>query len=129
MIFEQKIRMTKAITVFTVGVLLLTSALICNGCLKTSTGAPAKPFWEMNAKEKATFLMTMYNKQYDEYLKLYKKEDRTEVEQRILEDRYDLLQEMYPVIDTYQSYAAGGAIPTAETEQLAIELVNRALNL
>jgi len=103
--------------------------LAAHGCTGTFGGKETKSFTDMNTKEKATFLMSMYNKQYDDYRLMWKKEPRTEAMQKLLDDKHALLTELYPVVDVYAGYAESGGIPPAETEQLAIELVNRALGI
>lgn len=89
----------------------------------------AKAWTDMSPKEKSIFLMDLYGKQYDSYVALYKKPDRTEAEQEILEEKYKWINKVYPYIDAYSSYAESGIIAPAETEALMLELVNEALGI
>lgn len=118
----------QAVAIMTMGLLLLSVGFFLNGCI-TVGGKEVKSFTEMTPKEKSIFLMTTYSKQYDDYVQLWKQPDRTEAQQEILEKKYEWLQKIYPYIDTYTTYAAGGVMPPAETERIVLNLINDALGL
>lgn len=87
----------------------------------------SKPFSEMTVKEKSIYIMTMYNKQYDEYLALYRKDNFSEEEKKILKAKYQFLKELNPLINLYVGYAATGEIPPAEIETKLIQIINKAV--
>lgn len=95
--------------------------------LHCSTMMATKPFSEMTVKEKSIYVMTMYNKQYDEYLALYQKNNHSEEEKKILKAKYQFLKDLNPLINLYVGYAATGEIPPAEIETRLIQLINKAV--
>lgn len=121
--------MGRAAAIMATGVILLCMVFFLQGCPGTIGGTEVKSFTEMTPKEKSIFLMTTYSKQYDDYVQLWKQPDRTEAQQEILEKKYEWLQKIYPYIDTYTTYAAGGVMPPAETERIVLNLINDALGL
>ena len=86
-----------------------------------------KPFQELTPKEKAVYLLSMYNKQYDEYLVLYKKGDHTKEEKLILQKKYELLKELHPYIGVYLTYSETGEMPNDLVEQKLIDLIHKLL--
>lgn len=86
-----------------------------------------KPFSEMTTKEKTVYLLSMYNKQYDEYLSLYQKGEHTEEEKEILRTKYELLKEINPYIGLYVTYSENGEIPNDLIEKKLIDLINKTL--
>jgi len=86
-----------------------------------------KPFQELTSKEKAVYLLSMYNKQYDEYLSLYEKEDHTKEEKLILQKKYELLKELHPYIGVYLTYSETGEMPNDLVEQKLIDLIHKLL--
>lgn len=86
-----------------------------------------KPFNEMTPKEKAVYVMSMYNKQYDEYLALYKRGDHTKEEKLILQKKYELLKELNPYIGVYLTYSETGEMPNDLVEQKLIDLIHKLL--
>ena len=98
------------------------------GCA-TMGAKDVRPWTELTPKEKATFLMDLYGKQYDSYLQLYKKPNKTEAEKEVLRQKYDWITKVYPYIDVYAGYAENGVLAPAETEALMIQLINEALGI
>lgn len=84
-----------------------------------------KTFDEMSAKEKATFMMSMYNKQYSNYQTQAAKPELTEAEREILRKKKKILSEVYPLIELYMSYVDSGAVPSTETEQKIINYLDQ----
>lgn len=86
-----------------------------------------KSFDQMTTKEKAIYIMSMYNKQYDDYLSLYQKGNHTIEEKKILKTKYDLLKELNPYVNLYITYADQNTIPTEEVEKRLIEIIRKLL--
>lgn len=83
----------------------------------------ALSFREMSTRQKAAFLMSMYNKQYDEYIILYERSDGSEETKALLRQKKKLLEDVYPMINLYVGYADEGVIPPEIVEKRAIELM------
>lgn len=84
---------------------------------------------DMTPKEKATFVMSMYNKQYDEYLAMYNKGEWTDAEKKIMNVKYEALGELYPYIKIYADYAEEGILAPATTEKAMLATVDKLLGL
>ena len=103
-------------------IIALSLSLSCSQML-----SEAKPFNRMTTKEKAVYLMSMYNKQYDEYLNLYKKGNYSEAEVKVLQTKHKFLKELHPYIGLYVSYADSGQLPPEEVERKLIAIINRSI--
>jgi len=88
-----------------------------------------KSWADMTTKEKASFLMSTYNKQFDSYMQLYNKADRTAADNEYLRSKKKAMEEVYPYIDQYAEYAETGTIASALVEQAALEAVNKLINM
>lgn len=108
--------------------IVISCCLIVFGLMACATMQGAnKSFSEMTTKEKAIYVMSMYNKQYDEYLSLYQKGSHTPEEKEILKTKYDLLKELNPYVGLYITYAEQNTIPTEEVEKRLIEIIKKLL--
>lgn len=96
--------------------------LLFVGC---ATLSQQKSFQDMTVKEKSVYIMSMYNKQYDEYLALYKKGDHSKEEKEILRNKYEALKELHPYIALYINYSEDREVPNDLIEQKLIALINR----
>jgi len=83
----------------------------------------------MNPKEKATWGMSIYNAQYDDYKFQVARLDLDEAQKDVLREKKKVLTEVYPVLMLYNGYAESGVLPPMETEVLMINLLTRLLEL
>jgi hypothetical protein len=120
-------RMNRSSCVVCMMVLLFLMSLFVVAC-PTNNGQMTS-FSEMTTKDKASFIMSTYSKQYDSYLALYNRGNLTDAEKEVLKSKYDLLGELYPYINLYVGYAEEGAIPPETTEEVLLELINRLVSL
>lgn len=97
--------------------------------LVACAGQDVKPVSEMTPKEKATWMLSMYNKQYDDYLVVAAKPDLTEAQKEVLRKKKKIMQEVYPLIELYSSYVEAGSVPTKETEAQIINYLNELATL
>lgn len=112
---ETRVRAMAAITLCFVAVFALISCGPQN----------LKPISEMTPKEKATFFMSVYNKQADDYRATVAKPDLTEAQKTILRDKKEVMTEVYPMIELYVGYVDAGALPDQATERLIIGYLDR----
>lgn len=108
--------------------LALVLPLMLTGC-PSIMGGEVQSFADMSPKQKAVFVMDIYNKQYDSYLDLYRKGEWTDAEKKTLQVKYDLLQELHPYIEMFNSYAEKGVMPPADVEQALISVVNKLISM
>ena len=111
-------------------VLVLTMAFAITACgpKPVMNGEDGDSFMEMTTKGKATYLLQLYNKQYEEYMNLWMKPNRTEADNKYLKDKKKALEEIYPYIDTFAGYVDTGTVPPAAVEAAALAAINKLLN-
>lgn len=88
-----------------------------------------KPLNEMSPQEKATWMLSIYSAQYDDYKLQVVKPDLTDDQKNILREKKKILLEVDPLIDQYTGYVDTGILPTMEIETLIINNLDRLLSL
>ena len=83
----------------------------------------------MTPKEKAVWMMDLYNGQFNDYKIQAAKPDLTEEQKVILRKKKEILTEVYPLIKLYVGYADSGVLPPADTEAVIMRLTNELLSL
>lgn len=84
-----------------------------------------KPVSDMSPKEKATFFMSVYNAQAEDYKKMVTTPNMTDDQKQVLREKKKLLTELYPMIGAYTTYVDAGAIPDAATEAAITGIINQ----
>lgn len=93
-----------------------------NGC--TQAGNVATTFQKMTPKEKSTYFMGVYNRQFNDTMVLANTPNLSEEQKKVVRTKKDILTRMYPAISTYDQVAVAGGTPSAEIEagiQILIE--------
>ena len=83
-----------------------------------------KTFDEMNPKERATWMMGVYNSQADDYKKMVRRPDLTNSQKEVLRLKKGMLERLWPMINTYTVYVDNGALPTREVEEGILQIIN-----
>lgn len=83
-----------------------------------------KSFDDMTHKERATWMMGVYNSQARDYKALVARSDLTNSQKEALRYRKELLTQLWPLINTYTVYVDSGAVPTKEVEDAIIRIIN-----
>lgn len=119
---------------------LLLIVLLCFGLVTGCSFTGAKIFDQMSSVEKATYLYSVYNSQYDDYMiKMgYSMDERgtwvktfspklTEQERKVLRDKKKILIKVRPLIKAYgsQVQSNGGAAIPRDIELKIMELLNQ----
>ena len=107
-----------------VSLVLVVAVLFLIGCPQGM-----KSLDEMTPQEKAVWMLSVYNAQYDDYLFQVDKPDLTEDDKKILREKKEILKEVYPLIELYTGYVDSGVIPTLETETLIMQNIDRLLSM
>ena len=87
-------------------------------------GEGIKPLSEMTPKEKATWMMSIYSSQAEDYKRMVKRPDLTNEQKAILRNKKDVAKQVWPLINTYRTYVNSGAVPTREVEEQIFKLIN-----
>ena len=94
---------------------LVVVMLLMIGC--AGPQQPTQSFSDMTPKQKATWMMGVYNAQYDDYKLKVSLPNLTNEEKSILRTKKDVLTQVYPLIQAYDMAQAGGGVPSATTER------------
>jgi len=108
-----------------VSLALVIVAVFLMGC---STNG-IKSLDEMTPQEKGTWMLSLYNDQYDDYLRQVSRVDLSDGEKDILREKKNILLEVYPLIELYTEYVDSGVLPPTETETLIMQNIDRLLSL
>jgi hypothetical protein len=103
--------------------LVILIASVSGGC--QLFGTKVKGFTEMTPKEKSTFFMGVYNKNFDETMAVATKPTLTEDEKKMVRVKKDVLTKMKPVISAYDAIAVTGVTPSAESEKAILGLIDQ----
>lgn len=98
--------------------------LVLPSCTKHS-----KAFQDMTSKEKATWMLSVYNAQYDDYKFQAARLDLDEVQKKLLRSKKEVFTEVYPLIMTYTGYVDSGVIPVPELETMIVTNLERLLGM
>lgn len=93
------------------------------GCV-TPGGEGPKPLSEMTPKEKATWMMGIYNAQARDYKAMVARPDLTNEQKEVLRKKKDVMTQVWPMINTYNAYVDSGAVVNKSTEDQIIKLIN-----
>jgi hypothetical protein len=120
---------------FTVGIALLIMIFLC-GCSSMN----GVSFSQMSAKEKATYMLSVYNSQYADYMIVtgytldmngnWEKTSfpsLTEEQKAILRNKKEIMIKVYPLIRIYnkQIQSSGGGVVSRDVEQEIMKLLNQ----
>ena len=108
--------MKKRITLYAFFLVVLVLLANCAGI---------KPITDMTPKQKATFFMSVYNSQYDDYRSMAALTTLTEEQKQVMRAKKRIMTEVYPLITLYVSWVDSGAVPSPEIELQIINLINQ----
>lgn len=88
-----------------------------------------KSYKDMTPKDRAIYIMSVYNDQYELYLREAKIPDLTEEKKIIMREKKSLLQQMYPYIGLYAEYAEKGQFAPPDVEMAVMSIMDKLLGL
>ena len=99
--------------------------VIAFGCIpQAGKGQGIKLLSEMEPKEKATWMLSVYNSQAKDYKRMVQRPDLTNDQKAMLRNKKDIAKKLWPLINTYRTYVNSGAVPTREVEDQIVGLIN-----
>ena len=107
-------------------VLLPLILILAAGCSWVGT---TKKWSDMTPKEKSTFFMGIYNRQYNDTVALASMPNLLEPQKEIVRAKKQMLTEMWPLIKAYDDIAVGGGVPSLDLESLINSYINRLIML
>lgn len=72
----------------------------------------------MSPMQKSTMFMQIYNKQYEDYQTNANRLHLTDEQRNYFQIKRRLLEELYPLIQSYNYYIVAGELPSEELEEL-----------
>jgi hypothetical protein len=102
------------------------SVFLCIALLSCTANVPLVPVDEMPPEQKAGFFMSLYNREYNDYLSVATMPNLTEDQKVILRKKKNVLTRVYPMIESYSDYVAAGAMPSQASEKAIMDLLNEA---
>jgi hypothetical protein len=112
--------------ILVITLLLVIVMQFCQGC---AVAPGAKSYAEMTPQERATYVLSVYNDQYDLYLKEAKIPDKTEEKKEVMRQKKKLMQELYPYIGVYADYADAGEFAPEDVEMAVMSIMNKLMGL
>ena len=113
-----------------IGMLCFAFALTLVSCIPPQgAGDGMKSLSEMTPKEKATWMMGIYNSQAKDYKEMIKRPNLTNDQKQVLRNKKEVAKKIWPLLNTYRTYVNSGAVPTRQTEDQIIGLINELTGL
>lgn len=110
-------------------VMALVVSVIILGMVSGCTMLGGKSFSSMSPKEKATFFMGTYNRQYADYKTQVAMPNLSADQKKVLTIRKQVLTQVYPLISTYDLAVASGQATTKAQEDAIMLLFNQLAGL
>lgn len=101
--------------------ILVALAVVCVACTANVGLVPPE---QMRPMELATYAMSIYNAQYDDYMAKATLPNLSEAEKRILRAKKDSLTAAWPIIKTYAWYVDNSHYPPAELQTHLLQWIN-----
>lgn len=103
-------------------VALVLMAAFLAGCATLSS---VKPWSERTPKEKSLSFLQMYNRQYEDTLRMATTPNLTEGQKAMVRTKKKLLTEVRPMLDIYVSTVIDGRMPSADLEAKILMLIDK----
>lgn len=84
-----------------------------------------KPWNERSPQEKSSYFMAIYNKQFQDTLRMAETPNLTEAQKNIVRKKKEILGKLWPAIQYYDSIVVRGEVPSVLNEQAILDLINR----
>ena len=100
-------------------------AILLSVMFVVSCAHGVKTLDEMTPMEKAVWMLSVYNAQYEDYKFQAARVDLDEERKAVLRVKKKILTEVYPLISVYSGYAGSGIIPAIDLETAIITNIER----
>ena len=123
-----RIPLSRQLVFIVLGVTMAMCLVAIHGCTigDKQVGVSYK---DMTPKERATYVMSIYNDQYELYMREAKIPDMSEEKKEVLREKKKLLTELYPYIGLYSEYAEQGVFAPADVEMAVMSVMDKLLGL
>jgi hypothetical protein len=97
--------------------------LFIAGCASLSFNA--KPWAKQTPKERANFMLGIYNAQYDDTMRMATDPTSTDAQKSIVVKKKAVLKKIRPLLSAYLLYVDQGMAPSADDEAMLLNLINQ----
>lgn len=104
-------------------VVLLVAVAIVAGCATMSVNA--KPWAQQSPKERANFMLGIYNAQYDDTMRMATDPNATEGQKAMVAKKKAVLKQIRPLLSAYILIVDQGMSPSADEEAALLALINQ----
>ena len=104
-------------------ILLVLAIFIIAGCQTLNVNA--KPWAQQTPKEKANFMLGVYNAQYDDTMRMASAPISTPAQKQIVVKKKAILTQIRPLLTVYLVMVDSGMKPTPEDEAALLALINQ----
>jgi len=102
-------------------ILIVLILVLVAGC--ASLGV--KPWMERTPQEKASYFMSMYNKQFTDTMNMATNPNITQEQRKVVRVKKDLLTKLWLAIGFYDSAVIRGEVPSILDEQKILDYINQ----
>jgi polysaccharide pyruvyl transferase WcaK-like protein len=88
-----------------------------------------KPWDERTPTEKSSYFMAIYNAQFRDTVAMASNPNITNDQRQIVRAKKQILSELWPAIQAYDTVVVHGGIPTQLSEQAILDYINRLATL
>ena len=104
-------------------VLLILAAVLIAGC--TTMSVNAKPWAQQTPKERANFILGVYNAQYDDTMRMATDPLSTPAQKAIVVKKKSVLKQIQPILSLYIQAVDQGMSVSPEDEAALLALINQ----
>jgi len=108
-------------------ILLVLAIFIVAGCQTLNVNA--KPWAQQTPKERANFMLGVYNAQYDDTMRMATDPLSTPAQKSIVVKKKAILTQIRPLLTVYLVMVDAGMTPTPEDEAALLALINQLATL
>ncbi len=105
---------------------LLVLAVLIAGCATMNVNA--KPWAQQTPKERANFMLGIYNAQYDDTMRLATSPLLSDAQKAMVVKKKAILKKMRPLLAAYLTYVDHGMAPSVDDEAALLNLINELAN-
>ena len=103
----------------------ITIAFICVMVPGCTANMSMKPWSEQTSKDRLVWMLGIYNAQDRDYRSMAALPSLTPAQVKVLKTKKEIMTQVYPLIDAYRVTVEAGGTPSAQTEQMILDLLNR----
>jgi hypothetical protein len=94
-------------------------------CFACTANMSLKPWSEQTPKDRLVWMLGIYNAQDRDYRAMAAMPNLTPAQKQVLQSKKAIMTQVYPLIDAYRATVEKGGVPSAQTEQAILNLLNQ----